>query len=72
MFLRLFLLVHLGACAGHAHASVLSDGTISTVNFSQTLLPGSSDGQLQCHAFLHMVFVPFTLAVIADTRFVTM
>ena len=72
MFLRLFLLVHLGACTWHVHASVLSDETISTVNFSQTLLPGSSDGQLQTHAFLHMVIVSFTFAVIADTRFVTM
>ena len=75
VFVRLFLLAHIGACAWHTHASVVSYGTISTygvtvVNFCQTLLPGSFDGQLQCHAFLHMVFVSFTLAVIADTRFV--
>ena len=58
VFLRLFLLAHIGACAWHVHASVVSDGTISTysvtaVNFCQTLLPGTSDGQLQSHAFPH-------------------
>ena len=58
VFLRLFLLAHIGACAWHTHASVVSYGTISTysvrvVNFCQTLLPGSFGGQLQSHAFLH-------------------
>ena len=77
VFLRSFHLAHIGACAWHVHASVVSDGTICTcsvtaVNFCQTLLPGTSDGQLQSHAFPHMVFVSFTLAVIADTRFVMM